>query len=196
MPEFNWLGLIVFSSILLGTPGPAVISLLYSGINYGFKRSLPYFFGIIAGFLFNLLISALGAGVLLNYAVVYNALKYAMLAYIFYLAYKIATSTPLNKKEALKPLNFSQGVLLNLLNPKAYVASLSAISQFSVVDYYVYSAFWVVAINLVIVVLVNSAWCLAGQTIRHLFAHPKWYRPVNYFLGVMLVLSVVLTYAR
>ncbi|MDD9799618.1 MAG: hypothetical protein OXU29_04040 [Gammaproteobacteria bacterium] len=33
MSDFNWLGLIIFSIILLATPGPAVISLFYSGIN-------------------------------------------------------------------------------------------------------------------------------------------------------------------
>lgn len=195
MAEFNWISLIFFSIILLATPGPAVISLLYSGINYGFMKSLPFFFGILLGFAFNLLISAFSAGALLDFTLVYDTLKYAMLAYILYLSYKIATSTPLDADGDTKPLNFYQGVLLNLLNPKAYVASLSAISQFSIVDEYVYSTAFVIIINIAVAFVFQGAWCFAGQYLKNLFSHPKWYRPLNILLAVMLTLSVILANA-
>lgn len=196
MSEFNWLGAAVFSTIILATPGPAVISLLYSGVNYGFRKSLPYLFGILAGFVFTLAVCALGAGALLEFAGVYAALKWAMLGYIFYLAFRIATSAPLDGGGDARPLHFLQGVLLNLLNPKAYTAALSAISQFSLVDNYAQSALWIVAINICIVTVVNIAWCFCGRFVKQLFAHPKWHKPVNCALAVLLVLSVVWTYLR
>lgn len=194
MQEFNWLGLIVFSAILLGTPGPAVISLFYSGINYGLKKSLPYFFGTLIGFMFNLVICAFGAGVILEFATVYSVLKIAMLGYISYLAYRIATSAPLDATGEAKPLYFMQGVLLNLLNPKAYVAAMSAISQFSLVSNYIQSAFWIVVINFTLVFVFQGLWCFSGQYIGRLFSHPKWYRAINVLLAVLLVLSVTITY--
>jgi len=196
MSEFNWFGLAVFSAVLLATPGPAVISLLYSGVNYGFRKSLPYLFGIITGFVFNLVVSALGAGALLEFDGVYTALKFVMLGYIFYLAYKIATSAPLGDGGEAKPLHFFQGVLLNMLNPKAYTAALSAISQFSLVDHYAQSAFWIVIVNAAIVFVVDVSWCFSGQYLKRLFAHPKWHKWVNVSLASLMVLSVVWTYLR
>ena len=76
--ELNWFELIAFTSVLLGTPGPATISLLYSGINYGFKKSLPYFLGIIIGFFCNLLIAAFGISAILEYQLIYNIHYYCI----------------------------------------------------------------------------------------------------------------------
>ena len=194
MHEFNWIGLIVFSTVLLGTPGPAVISLFYSGINYGLKNSLPYFFGVLVGFMFNLVICAFGVGVILEFETVYSALKIAMLGYICYLAYRIATSAPLDAVGETKPLHFMQGILLNLLNPKAYVAAMSAISQFSLASNYIQSAFLVVVVNSILALVFHGLWCFSGQYVRRLFAHPKWYRTINVLLAVLLVLSVTIVY--
>ena len=155
--ELNWFELIAFTSVLLGTPGPATISLLYSGINYGFKKSLPYFLGIIIGFFCNLLIAAFGISAILEYQLIYNILKYTLLLYILYLAYKIATSTPFVENTESKPLLFSQGLLLNLLNPKAYIAVVSILSQFSVVNEYWYSVFYIIIINLSFVLILELA---------------------------------------
>ncbi len=124
---------LIFSSVLLGIPGPAVIALFHSGINFGFKKTLPFFFGIISGFLFNLSISFLGITVFIEYETVFGIFKIVMLGYIFYLAYKIATSKPLEDKINVQPMSFYQGLFFNLLNPKAYIAALSVISQFSLV---------------------------------------------------------------
>ena len=196
MHEFNLLGLIVFSIILLATPGPAVISLFYSGINYGFIKSLPYFFGLLTGFIFNLTVCAFGAGVLLEFSTVYTTLKLVMLGYIFYLAYQIATSTPLDAAGEVKPMRFMQGVLLNLLNPKAYVAAMSAISQFALPSNYLWTAALIVAVNFMVAFVFQGLWCYAGQSMRRLFEHPKWYKRINILLAILLIASVVMTYLR
>lgn len=194
MSEINWIGLIPFLVVLLGTPGPAIISLLYSGINYGFKNSIPYFLGIVVGLFPNFLISAFSVGILLDFSTIYSILKYAMLAYILYLAYKIAISRPLNADDDTKPLHFSQGVLLSVLNPKGYATALSAISQFSIVDSYLYSTALIMVIYVAIAFVLQGSWCFAGQYLKSLFSHPKWYMPVNITLAVMLILSVVMAY--
>ena len=191
MSEFNWVGLIVFSIVLLATPGPAVISLFYSGLNYGFKKSLPYFFGVLTGFIFNLLASVVGAGVMLEFSTVYTTLKFVMLGYIFYLAYKIATSAPLDDNNEKQSLGFFHGVLLNLLNPKAYVAALSSVTYFSLESHYIESAFFIVITNFTVAFVFQGLWCFSGQHVRQLFARPKWYKRMNVSLAILLVLSVV-----
>ncbi len=196
MSELNVIGLIAFSAVLMGTPGPAVISLLYSGINYGFKRSLPFLFGITLGFFGNLVLSALGVGVVLANEAIFTVLKFALLGYIFYLAYKIATSPPLGENDASTPLSFYQGVLLNLLNPKAYVACISAISQFSVAENYWPSVRWIVLINLTLAFILQGSWCYVGGFLKRLFSHPKWSGWANRALAVVLVLSVLWSYVQ
>ncbi len=194
MQEFSWLSFIVFTIVMLGVPGPSVIAVLYSGINYGFRRSFPYILGVISGYSWNLLIAACGVGAILEHKILYRVLQYAMFAYIFSIAYKIATSAPLEQGTKSKPLNFFQGLLINPLNPKAYIAALLAISQFSMPNSYWSSALVIVGGNLIIALSVQSCWALLGQYIAKLFAHPTWYKPVNYLLAISLILSVVLAY--
>ncbi len=194
MYDFNWLGLSVFAFVLLATPGPAVISLFYSGINYGFVKSLPYFFGVLLGFVFNLALCAFGAGVILEFSTAYTGLKILMLGYILYLAYKIATSAPLDADGEVQPLHFWQGVLLNVLNPKAYIAAMSSISQFSLVSNYWESTLWIVAINFMMAFVFQGMWCYCGQFVQLLFSHPKWFRRINIALAALLVMSVAYAY--
>ncbi len=73
---------------------------------------------------------------------------------------------------------------------------MSAISQFSLVDVYARSAFVIVVINLAIAFVFQGLWCFSGQHVRLLFAHPKWYKRVNFLLASLLVLSVAWTYLR
>ncbi len=193
MVEFAWLNFIVFTIVIVGTPGPATISVLHSGINYGFKKSFPYLVGVVMGFSWNLSMAAFGVTIL-EHQILYRVLQYTMLAYIFSIAYKIATSAPLEQGSQSKPLNFFQGLLLNSLNPKAYIAAFLGISQFSIPSSYWASALVIVGGNLIIALSVQNCWALLGQYIAKLFAHPTWYKPVNYLLAISLVLSVILPY--
>ena len=77
------------------TPGPNNIMLLSSGLNYGFRRTLPHIAGITLGFAFLVLIVGLGLGaVFSNYPLLQIVLKYAGAAYLLYLAIVIALAKP------------------------------------------------------------------------------------------------------
>jgi threonine/homoserine/homoserine lactone efflux protein len=111
--------LIVFASSLLGSPGPAVVSLAASGAAVGYRRSMPFLGGIITRFLVNLLAVAFGlAAVFANSPTVHTWFKFVSAAYIMYLAWKIGSSGPIEEGKS-SPFGYPQGVLLNLLNPKA-----------------------------------------------------------------------------
>ena len=61
-----FLTLLVFALVTSITPGPNNFMLLTSGVNFGFKRTIPHMFGIGSGF-FTLLIGVgLGLGALLQ----------------------------------------------------------------------------------------------------------------------------------
>src|SRR4051794_1207123 len=58
------------------TPGPNNIMLLSSGLNFGFRRTLPHIAGITLGFAFLVLIVGLGMGaVFANYPLLQTVLN-------------------------------------------------------------------------------------------------------------------------
>src|SRR3954465_5964107 len=88
--------LIVTSLAIMGTPGPATISLTAAGSAYGVRRSLTYLAGIVAGTIVVPLAVATGIPVaLLAVPAVRPVLIAAGAGYIVWLAYHIATAPPL-----------------------------------------------------------------------------------------------------
>ena len=85
------LAMIIFVLVISTTPGPNNLMLLASGVNYGFRRSLPHMFGICFGFAFMILVIGLGLGQLfVAYPITYQILRYGGGAYMVWLAWQIA----------------------------------------------------------------------------------------------------------
>ena len=75
------------------TPGPNNAMLLASGVNYGFRRTVPHIAGISLGCMIMLLLVGLGLGqVVAAVPMLYIVLRYAGTAYLLWLAWKIATA--------------------------------------------------------------------------------------------------------
>ena len=118
------LALIVASAIVMGSPGPATISVTAIGAAFGLRRSLGYLGGIILGAIAVLLAVAFGiVAILLSLPRVAPVLVAASAAYMIYLAWRIATAPPLTRHGPQTPApSFAGGFLLGVANPKAYVA--------------------------------------------------------------------------
>ena len=87
------LAFVVFAVVMFFTPGPNNVMLLASGLNFGFRRTLPHIAGVTFGFAF--MVGAVGIGlgtVFMAYPVLQTILKYAGAAYLIYLAVVIAMS--------------------------------------------------------------------------------------------------------
>ena len=52
--------LVLFTFVSSITPGPNNFMLMSSGVNFGFRRTLPHFFGVCLGFTFMVLLVGLG----------------------------------------------------------------------------------------------------------------------------------------
>jgi len=115
------LALIVASAIVMGSPGPATISVTAIGAAFGLRRSLGYLGGIILGAMLVLLAVALGAvAILLSLPRIAPLLAAASAAYMIYLAWQIATAPPLTRHGPKAPApSFAGGFLLGVANPKA-----------------------------------------------------------------------------
>src|SRR5882724_2575456 len=102
--------LLLFTVVTSVTPGPHNMMLLASGVNFGFRATLPHMTGVTLGFGVMILIVGMGLGeIFMRYPALYTALFYAGAAYMLFLAWKIATTTAIGEgKTVSKPMTFVQ----------------------------------------------------------------------------------------
>jgi threonine/homoserine/homoserine lactone efflux protein len=189
----QFLALPVFCFVSSITPGPNNFMLLASGVNFGFRRSLPHIAGVAIGFLWLILAVGFGLGALLTlYPPLHIALKIAGGAYLLYLAWKIANARSLSdaKDGAGKPLTFFQAAMFQWVNPKAWVMAVTAMAVYTDPA----QPFLSVILIGIVFALVNapciSSWTLFGVAMRRFLSDPvrlKWF---NIAMGVALAATL------
>ncbi|MFT4091675.1 MAG: LysE family translocator [Asticcacaulis sp.] len=186
------IALTIFAFTTSITPGPNNMMLLASGVNFGFRRTIPHMLGIGAGFLFLLLATGLGLAALMqSVPLLFTAIKFAGGAYLLWMAWKIGTSRTLSDSETTAtPMTFLQATAFQWVNPKAWVMAITAMATYTSASSYLFS----VAVVAVIFTLINfpsvSAWAGFGSALRDWLSHPvrlKWF---NITMAVLLVLSL------
>lgn len=182
---------------LMGSPGPATLSLAAAGSVYGVAPSLWYLAGIIGGTAVVLLLIASGVtGLLFAVPGVLPVLTAAALLYILYLAYKIARAPVLSQgaNQGAAP-SLAGGLLLAVGNPKAFAAIGAVYAGVAVVpDLPLWDAVVKVAALSVAIVVINTSWLIAGAALSRFLRHPRIGRVVNVVFALLLVLSVALAF--
>jgi threonine/homoserine/homoserine lactone efflux protein len=115
------------------TPGPNNIMLMTSGTNFGFRRTVPHMLGVSLGFALMIVLVGLGlAELFARYPVAHQVLKWVSVAYLLYLAWKIATARPPSEAGAAKgvPMTFVQAALFQWVNPKAWTMALTGVTVY------------------------------------------------------------------
>ena len=186
--------LILFAISTSGTPGPNNVMILASGLNFGIRRSVPHWFGIITGV--PMLIAAVGLGVdqmFKQLPLLFTGLKLLGCTYLLYLAWKIATTKVSAKLQGRsQPLSYLQGALFQWVNPKAWVMSLSAVSLFTNIDEPMLAQLAVICLTFFLIGgCTVGCWMIAGSKIRRLMADPKRQRTFNVTMAALLVASLV-----
>ena len=180
--------LVLASAAIMGSPGPATVSLVAAGSAYGGRRSAPYLLGIIGGTAF--VLAAVGCGItaaLFAMPALKTALVVVSALYILWLAYHLATAPPLADNAGADPPSFAGGLLLGVANPKAWVAIAAVFASSRLSDAAAADAIAKAATLTVMIVLINSAWLLAGASLAPLLRDPSRSRTVNIALAVVLV---------
>jgi threonine/homoserine/homoserine lactone efflux protein len=178
---------------LVGSPGPATLSLAAAGAAFGSQRSWAYLAGLIVGLVGTMAITA--SGVLTFLFAVPGArpvVLAASAAYFVYLAFRIATAPPLHEAAGeRRPPSFSGGVFLSLVNPKGYAAMAALFSGFVLFAGRVALDVVVkMAVITVMAIAINIAWLKAGAAITGLFRDPRANRIINVGFAVLLLLSL------
>ena len=193
MPLDIFLALVVFAFVTSITPGPNNFMLMASGVNFGFRRTVPHMLGIGAGFFTLLMGVGLGLGALLTaWPALHLVLKVAGGAYLLYLAWRIAMARSLADKGGgtARPMSFFEAAAFQWVNPKAWVMAVTAMI--------VYTSPAAPFLSMLVVgsafALVNlpaiSVWVGFGMALRGFLADPvrlKWF---NIAMGVALAVSL------
>jgi threonine/homoserine/homoserine lactone efflux protein len=187
--------LAVFAFASAITPGPNNVMLMASGANYGVRRTVPHIAGIVAGFALLALLAGLGlAQVFAAHPAARLTLTVVSVAYLLYLAFRIATAAPPPRADGAvvtgKPLTFLQAALFQWVNPKAWAGALTAITVYAPGDT-IPAVLATVAVASAVGAPCNAVWAVMGQQLRHVLADRRRLRIFNWTMAVLLVASLI-----
>jgi len=193
------LGLIVTSLPFLAsmgfTPGPNNILVASSGVNFGFRATVPHILGVTIGYPLMLLLVGVGLSrIFTQVPSVHTVLKYACIAYLLYLAWRIASAPVLSTetRRSAKPLTFLQAAAFQWVNGKGWVVALSAVTTYTVVNATLtMQVLALAALALLITLASVCCWTLFGSVLRQYLHTQRRRRWFNYSMAALLVASIV-----
>jgi len=177
--------------LLLGSPGPATLSLAAVGATSGVRDGFPFLGGILTGLL--VCIAAAGYGI----AIVFESYPELSLgvqliggAYLLWVAYKIGSAPQLSDADSgsAAALSFRDGFFVNLLNPKAYIAFFALFSQFLLpLGSTTVSFIGTGCVCFGLAVIIDACWLVAGSGLKSVFSHPRYHRAVRVLFALAIV---------
>jgi len=137
MPSPTTYGLFILTALaLLAIPGPAVLYVVSRSIDQGRSAGLASVAGITTGTIVHVTLAAIGlSSLVLASRVAFDAVRYVGAAYLVLLGVRrLLTRTSDDAVEAAAPRSrrdlYTQGLVVNLTNPKTIVFIFAFIPQF------------------------------------------------------------------
>ena len=187
---------IIATFVLAAIPGPALLSIVGAGSAFGFKGGLPYTLGALLGANIVIILSIIGfASILMAEPNLKMVLSMVSLGYLVYIAVQVAASNRIvDNNEEKSRLGVINGVIIQLVNPKAYAVGIALFSGFPL------------AINnmlsevIVKLILINSIfipayflWLFFGEILHAQLSETKNNKTVKVSLALLMMLSVVMS---
>ncbi|MEM8577998.1 MAG: LysE family translocator [Pseudomonadota bacterium] len=183
--------LAIFAFVSSITPGPNNLMLMASGANFGFVRTVPHMLGVGLGFVFMVVLVGLGLARAFEAApVLHSVLKWASIAYLLYLAWKIATAAPAQDRAAGgRPFTFLQAAAFQWVNPKAWTMALTAVTVYTP-DTALASVLLVALVFGAINLPAVSSWTALGVQMARLLRSARALRAFNWTMAALLIASL------
>jgi threonine/homoserine/homoserine lactone efflux protein len=184
-----------FAFAMAGTPGPNNTMVTASGANYGFRRTLPVATGMGIGVAVIIFLVAAMGGSIVTDPRVHLVLKWLGVAYLLWLAWRIANAAPARlaaESGRQRPFTFVEGALLQLVNPKLWVMVAGAVVTYgssSAGDLVIPTAF--AAIFGGATVASTMAWTWVGVGASRFIGSERSLKRFNQAMALLLVLSLV-----
>ncbi|MEH6356944.1 MAG: LysE family translocator [Marinobacter sp.] len=174
------------------SPGPVNLVCLSSGTRYPVAAGLTFVTGATLGFI--VLFIAVGLGLYSLLAMVpglQSVLRWVGVAFLLYLSIKLALdSGELPDAGSKKAPGFTTGVLMQWLNPKAWLASASGIGAFTNANDLNQIVLFA-ALYLPTCWLSLACWVYAGAFLRRYVQKPVILMTINRTLALLLAASCV-----
>ena len=188
----------LFSFVSSITPGPNNMMMLASGVNFGFRRSVPHWLGICGGFTF--MLSAVGLGLhtlLAEHPALYDVLRYAGAAYLVWMAWRLATASaaPTAPDEGspdseARPLGVLGAAAFQWVNPKAWVMAVTAMSTYLPARAQPLDVLALALLFGVINLPCVACWAGGGAALRRFLQDPLRLRIFNISMALALLASL------
>jgi threonine/homoserine/homoserine lactone efflux protein len=186
------LALVGFAFVTSVTPGPNNVLLWASGAEFGFRRTVRHLLGTALGIGSMALAVAAGIGALvMTLPELGFALKVGGSIYLLYLAFRIARAHAVDRADAARPLGVVQAALFQVVNPKAWVFAIGAITTFQPEGVPQAIGSVLVALTMMVVVIPSSAvWAAGGGALNGILAGRRTSRAVGAVLAALLAASI------
>ncbi|MGF1477857.1 MAG: LysE family translocator [Geminicoccaceae bacterium] len=186
--------LIVFLFPLAYSPGPGNMFFAANGARFGVRATIPANTGYhVATWLVTTAIGFGFTAAMDRAPALFVAIKFAGSAYVLYLAWKLVRSGALEGSEEARPAGFTGGVLLLLLNPKAYLIITLMFSQFLVGTSLgrTGTVLWISTLFTLNNLVAFLAWTIVGDRIAATFRDQTHARRLNLVFGLILATVAV-----
>ncbi|MCG8452945.1 MAG: LysE family translocator [Spirochaetales bacterium] len=193
----NLFSLALYVVMMTATPGPNNMLVTATGARFGHRSLVPLIAGMVCGVLSQLLLCALGLGLLFErFPQISQILEIAGSVFILYLAWKIAFSQGKNEEregtQEEKPAGFFTGFGFQYFNPKVYVMTLTTMAIYpQMAENYWLGALMVMLCFALIAPFGISLWGFFGTVAGKLLEAPGKGKRLRLGLGLLTAASVI-----
>jgi len=197
MTHETLLALALFALATSITPGPNNILLMTSGVNFGFRASLPHMLGVAFGFALLLMGTGFGLSELFTrYPGIYVVMKWLGVIYFIYYAWKLASAPikPLSANattSAHRAWRFRDAVAFQWINPKGWIMAIGAFSSYVPAMSKAGVIVGAVLVFSLIAVPCFILWVSFGAHLRHYLEQGQRRRYFNVGMAALLLASLL-----
>ena len=191
---------LTFLSII--TPGPSNLVVMSSSAIFGWRRTLPFFFGISSGSALMVTASVYGLGSIIEqwpwllFGVKFFGAVWLVNMSVQFL--KKGFSNTSQQKNAgqpnsTRPFYFYEGVLMQWANPKAIIVALTIAAAFIDISQTPFQSLLVIlGIFLIVGIPTASTWLFLGNIINRLITHKRYAKKFNLMMGISILLTAMM----
>lgn len=183
------IALVVFLFPLAYSPGPGNLFFAANGARFGFRATVPANVGYhLATWIVTIAIGFGFATAMQESPALFLAVKWAGSAYVFYLAWTFFRAGAVDGSDSARPAGFLDGVVLLIMNPKAYLIIALMFTQFLIeaeLDRTL-AIVWIATVFTLNNLIAFTAWAAVGDRIAMRLRDEENARKLNMVFGAVL----------
>ena len=186
--------LIIFLFPLAYSPGPGNLFFAANGARFGLRSTISATTGYhTATWLVTVAIGLGFAAVIHKYPGIFSTIKVLGSLYVLWLAWKLLRSGILRSQQEPKSANFWDGVVLLVLNPKAYFIIAAMFAQFLGMDSgdQIVLVLWISTIFTLNNFVAFTSWTIVGDRLANIFRNESNAKILNLGFGSLLAVVAV-----